>query len=94
MHWIEEFSSLAKQLGCEFVEVMHERGVKVVVGPCEDGVHTRDELIRKEIPVELILLVKRLFPHTPVFVRGLITKEEHDKVLAYIQDWRWHHEQD
>lgn len=42
--------------------------------------------MQKEIPVELILLVKHLFPNTPVFVRGLITQEERDEVVAYIQD--------
>ncbi len=88
--WQEAVNTLTATMGLEFVEVVCSGttwdGFKVVVAPLDNGQIAREELLQKEIPLEFILEVRKLFPVSiPLFVRGLITQQEIDRGIQNVK---------
>ena len=88
--WQEAAADLLKRFQLDgWVEIIHTghswEGFRVIIAPYdfEDGRHDRAELLSKEIPIEFILAIRKLFPRsTPLFVRGLVTHSETKEAWA------------
>lgn len=88
---MDKLLKLAQEMGLDWV-VFNEHNLgrdgrwKLVIAPFEDGSVPREDLLKREIPLEFLAAAKKLFPHCKVVVRGLITQREKDLQLAYFAE--------
>ena len=79
--WQVKTRELVEKMDLDWVEVIYSgtswAGFRVVIAPWDNGKIPREDLLRKEIPYEFIVGIRKLFPRSvPLFVRGLVTQQE------------------
>ena len=75
----KETRLLMKEMGLDWVAINYRNGMGndgIVVAPSLDGTYPLKEVLHKRIPFSFLLILKLKHPRTPLFVRGLITKNE------------------